>query len=77
MFPMTGRGLKCNKELYNTQDLAQITEFISQNYEEVNKWVEKEERRIKNIILPYTKKDYEKMLEDIHERILLYKIFGY
>lgn len=65
------------EELRNTQDLAQITEFISQNYEEVNKWVEQEEKRVKDIILPYTKKDYERMLEDIHKRILLYKILGY
>lgn len=65
------------KESCNTQDLEQITEFISQNYEEVDKWVEQEEKRVKNIILPYTKKDYERMLEDIHKRILLYKIFGY
>lgn len=51
-------------------------DFIMQNENLVNEWVENEEKRVENIKLPYTEQDYIRMFEEIKERILLNKLFG-
>lgn len=55
---------------------GQLMGFIKRNQALVNQWVEREEKRVEHVKLPFTEADYERMRENLEERIRLYKIFG-
>jgi len=52
-----------------------IITFIKNNPKLVNEWLNKEERKIEDVRLPFTNEDYERIFKNIQEKILLYEIF--
>lgn len=59
----------------------QLMGFIKRNQALINQWVEREEKRVEHVKLPFTEADYERMGENIRqeidERELLKRLFGY
>lgn len=59
----------------------QLAGFIGRNEELMNQWVERQEKRVENIELPFTEADYDRMwkniLREIEERERLKRLFGY